>query len=360
MKWCVKCVTPDTRPRVEFDEHGVCNACLHDDYKKTVDWEKRFNELGKICDKYRKNDGSFDIIVPVSGGKDSTYIAFQMRDKLKMNPLTITFQHPMPTQIGFRNWFNFINSGFSNILVTPDQRQYRKFARDQLIKRGMPKQPFVVGISAAIIKLAKKFDIKLICYAENGESEYGGKNKAGLSERFTRGFLVDIYYEGQGNTGSYGPWWETPSNKDMQDLYITWWSNFENWDPEDHAVFAKKHAGMEMHVGGNIGTFTNYAQNEDRIQDLHCFLMFIKFGFGRCTSDASIEIRRGRMTREQGVEVVRKLDGQFPVEYLQSYLDYFEMTEKEFWGVIDSHANKHILHKTNNIEKPWVLMRGVE
>ena len=358
VEFCRSCVVPRTRPRVTFTD-GECNACRWHRKKKQIDWSVRWAELEKLCDRFRRSNGDFDCIVPVSGGKDSSYIAMQLRDRLGMHPLTITFAHPLWSRLGWTNWNNFVNTGFDNILITPDQRQYRKFARDAFVSRAMPKQPFVCGISTAIIKMAKKFDIELVVYAEQGEAEYGGDEKTTFLEKFNRDFLVNIYYEGQGDTGKYGPWWEIPSEADLERLHVTWWSNFENWDPQDHAIYAKQYCGMEMHVGGQIGTFVSYAQNEDEMQHLHCFCGFIKFGFSRCLSDAAIEVRHGRMSRDQAVQVVNKLDGQFPVEYLPAYLDYFEMAEPEFWAVIDRHVNHDILRATGRIERPWVLKEGV-
>ena len=205
--------------------------------------------------------------------------------------------------------------------------------------------------------MAKRFGINLVCFAEQGESEYGGKT--GYIEKFTRKFLTGIYYEGQDDSGKYGSWWEVPTDKDLENLYVTWMSNFWNWDPEQNAIFAKQKCGMEMMVGGNIGTFTNYAQNEDRMQDLHCFLQFCKFGFGRCTSDAAIEVRWGRMFREQAFDVIRRLDGIYPIEHHEVYLDYFEMSNRQFWETIEQHVNWDILRKTGHRERPYIL-KGVK
>lgn len=358
MKYCTKCVMPDTRPRIQFNEEGICNACVWHEKKKEINWEEKWDSLKKLCKIYRSKKGSWDVIVPVSGGKDSSTIAYKFKHELGMHPLTITFAHPLPTRLGWTNWNNFVQTGFDNILITPDMESYRKFAKDFFINKGMPKQPFVVGISTAIIKLSKRLGINLICFAEQGEAEYGGQVKS--ISRFDREFLTGIYYEGQIDSGSYGPWWEVPTDNDLHSLYVTWFSNFWNWDPEKNAIFAKEHCGMEMMVGGNIGTFTNFAQNEDKLQDLHTFQMFTKHGFSRCSSDVSIETRWGRMTREQGVKIVNELDGLFPLEYLDAYCDYFQMTKKEFWDVINRFANKELLEYTGKPERPWILKEKVK
>jgi N-acetyl sugar amidotransferase len=357
MHYCKKCVTPSTRPRITFDKRGICNACNWHNQKKLINWNARWNELENICDQFRKTNGEWDCIIPCSGGKDSSTIAYRFKHELGMNPLTVTFAHPFSTHLGWVNWNNFVQTGFDNVLITPDIEKYKLYAKDYFIRFGMPKQPFVVGISTAIIKLAKRFGIKLICFAEQGELEYGGKTE--FIKKFNRSFLTNIYYEGQKDSSKYGPWWEVPTDEDLEDLYVTWMSNFWNWDPEKNAIFAKKHCGMEMLVGGNIGTFTNYSQNEDMLQDLHCFLMFCKYGFGRCTSDASIEIRWDRLSRESAVDIVNRIDGQYPVEHHEADLDYFNMSCIAFLRTIRKHANEDILTYTGKKERPYMLKRKV-
>jgi len=271
-----------------------------------------------------------------------------------MSPLCVTFRPQLQTRIGRSNLENFIASGFDHLMISPNPQNYQQYAKDAFVNRGMPKQPFVTGISAALLQMASKFNINLLVYGEQGESEYGGAQATEMIKKFNYAFLTKIYYENE-DPSKHGTWWKLPSRKAIDSLYATWWSLFEDWEPEDHAKLAKEKCGFEMLVGGSIGTFTNYAQLDDVLQDLHAYLMFVKFGFGRCTSDASIEIRRGRMTREQGVEVVNKLDGLFPVEYLPAYLSYFDMTENEFWGVIDKFANLDVLQKSTLRERPYIL-----
>ena len=355
MKYCTSCVTPDTRPRLEFDANGQCNACTwHERKQKEIDWVSRRRELETICDRFRRQ-GYWDVLIPCSGGKDGSYVAHRLKHEFGMHPLCVTFASPIPTQIGKRNLQNFLQCGYDHLMVTPDFEVYRRFNREAFIMMGMPKQAFVTGISTALLKIALKFDIKLVFYGEQGEVEYGGKQETESLQWFTPEFLKDIYYEGQ-DPSAYGYWWEMPTAQALEQVHMTWWSLFEDWDPEVHAKLAKDKCGLEMLVGGSIGTFTNYAQLDDAMQDLHTYLQYVKFGFGRCTSDASIEIRRGRMTREQGVAVVNKLDGTFPWEYLDAYLGYFQMSEENFWHVIRSFVNWDVL-KVNpeKDDRPFVL-----
>ncbi len=359
MKYCTKCVTPVSRPRVEFNEEGLCNACVWNEIKqKEIDWEARKAVFEKICSKYRGKE-PFDCIVPVSGGKDGSYVAHKVKHEYNMNPLCITFSPQIQTWIGRQNLDNFRQAGFNHILITPDAGVYRKYSKEWFIKKGMPKQPFVVGISTSVLRLASLLDIGLVIWGEQGEVEYGGESETTKLQRFTKEFLINYYYEGQKDSEKYGPWWRVPTQEQLDRIMSTWWSVYEDWDPDEHARIANKKCGLQMVVGGSIGTFTNASQLDDVMQDLHAYLMFVKFGFGRCTSDASIEIRRGRMTREEGVRVVNKLDGLFPLEYLDAYLDYFEMSESEFWDVINKFANKDLLIRTDKPERPWVLKKSL-
>jgi len=252
---------------------------------------------------------------------------------LKMNPLCITLAPQIPTEIGKQNLENFKKSGFDHILISPNPETYRELAIRGFKEQGRPKMPFVIGITTAVLQIALEKKIPLIMYGEEGEAEYGGASDA--KRKIDRKYLIDYYYSGE-DPSKYGSWWRLPDYFGW--LYPTHWSKFEDWDPLKHAELAKEKCGLQTIP--QVGTFTDYAQLDDKLQDLHAYMMWIKFGFGRATSDASIEIRAGRMTREQGLELVKKHDGEFPDKYLKDYLNYFQMTEKEFWGVIDKFKNE--------------------
>jgi len=372
MRYCRKCLTPSTRPRLVFNEHGVCNACLHAEAKQTsVDWYARLNELEEICDRFRVSDGSnWDVLVPCSGGKDGSYVAWRLKHDLGMHPLAVTLMPQVQTEIGRRNLENFKKSGFDHIAVTPNPQVYKRLAIKGFTEQGRPKMPFVSGISTVTIKVAMKFGVPFIMYGEEGETEYGGSTRQSWRRRIDRQYLVDFYYSGHDPieyldefTRDNLKWWMLPSQEELDEIemFPTHWSHFENWDPELHAQLAREKCGLQTVDEPSAGTYTDYSQLDDVLQDLHAYMMFVKFGFGRTTSDAGIDVRAGRLTREEGVELVKKHDGRFPEQYLEEFLEYFEMTEEQFWGVIDHFANTEVLEK---VDGRWrlkpAMVRGLE
>jgi len=360
---CKKCLTLSTRPRVVFDDRGVCNACNWLERKKTsVNWGERWKELSVLCDRFRCTDGTrWDCLVPCSGGKDGSYVAVRLRDDFDMHPLCVTLKPQMQTRIGKENLDNFIKSGFDHILISPNPLVYDSLARKGFIEQGRPKLPFVIGISLFTMKVAAKFNIPFIMYGEEGEEEYGGSVSQIGKFKIDRDFLVNYYFSGHDPVEYLDEfskddlkWWTLPSDKELDKagLFPTHWSHFENWNPEAHYRVAKEQCGLCSVPGVSIGTFTNYAQLDDKLQDLHAFMMYVKFGFGRAWSDACIEVRAGRLSRDEGIELIKKYDGIFPWKYLSEYLDYFKMSEDEFWGVVDSFRSPDIWEK---VDGEWRL-----
>jgi len=353
MFFCKNCLQPSHRPRIQFSRRGWCNACeWHEQKMTTVDWKAQYGELGSLCDRFRRKDGWWDALVPCSGGKDGSYVSWKLKHDFGMNVLGVSCPPLIPTRIGEENLRNYKYSGFQHMSMPIDLEALRIASKKGFVDQGRPWHAFDTMISTSIIQFALRLDIPLIVYGEEGEREYGGATDA--RQKIDRKYLLDYYYCGH-DPSQYGLMWKLPKQKDLDKLYLTHWSKFEDWDPQVHARSAKEHCGLEMLVGGSIGTFTNYASLDDLTRDLHVFLQFTKFGFGRCIQDANVEVRRGRMSRAQAVEVSKKIDGVFPMEVLPSYLDYYEMKETEFWEVIDRWVDYDILYKTGKPEKPYEL-----
>ena len=173
--YCKKCVLSNQRPRTMFNEEGICAPCLYAEFKKTgIDWDKREKELENLCGKHRSKDGSWDVVVPGSGGKDSAYVSLMLKEKYGMNPLTVTWASSLYTEIGRKNFDAFISSGFDNILGTPNGEIHRKLSKITFTEFGDNFLPFAYGQISFPIQTAVRYKIPLIFFGEDGDVEYGG------------------------------------------------------------------------------------------------------------------------------------------------------------------------------------------
>jgi N-acetyl sugar amidotransferase len=351
-----------TRPRITFDDRGWCNACQWMEEKKSLDWGMRQNELVALLDKYRSRNGGFDCIVPVSGGKDGSYVSHQLKHKYGMHPLAVTVTPALSLELGNLNLRNYIESGFNHIQINPDARVMQILNRQGFIEKGFPYYGWLTAIQAGVVRLAVNLNIPLLFYGEDGEVEYGGSTESKNRAMYDIAYMKRIYLEGghekvlrsSGLSDSELYFFLFPNEAELsgKDLQITHWSYFESWDPYRNYLVAKEHCGLQEADANNTGTFTNFSQNDQALYALHTYMMYIKFGFGRATQDAGIEIRRGAMTRDQAVNLVRIYDGHYPEEYLETYLDYYKMNQNEFDGVIDQWVNKELFKKENGRWKP--------
>jgi len=356
--WCKSCLMMSTRPRIRFDERGYCNACSWAEKKKTFDWSVRKKELDILIKKHRLNSCGFDCIVPVSGGKDGSYVSHKLKFDYGMRPLTVTSRPPLTLKIGNKNLENFIRSGYDHIHITPDEDIMKRFNKMGLIQMGFPYYGWLVSIFSAVIRVSLNFKIPLIFYGENGEVEYGGNLEKDnsrvtiqeISKVFLEGGYKEIYNQLRKENKS--PYWFELPEAEEDNFHITHWSYFEPWDSYRNYLVAKEKCGLEESLETNHGTFTNFAQTDQALYDLHVYIMYLKFGFGRATQDVGIEIRRGAMTRDQGVNLVKLYDGHYPENYIEMYLSYYEMNKKEFDLVLDKWANKKLFYKCN-ISKIW-------
>ena len=354
--WCSSCLNMSTRPRISFNEEGQCNACTWSKEKKTFDWEKRKQELKENLEKYDAfRDNGYGVIVPVSGGKDGSYVAYRLKEEFNINPLCITVRPPLESQIGQKNISNFVNSGFSHIHVTPDKDAMLALNKYGFIEMGFPYYGWLISIHTVIWQLAIRFGIKIIFYSEDGEVEYGGSTEKKDISTYDVGYQRDVYLEDgyekvldKVNLPLSKLFMFTfPNKEDCEGIVLTHWSYYEPWDSYRNYLVAKEHCGLSENEESNTGTFTNFAQNDQALYALHAYLMFLKFGFGRATQDAGIEIRRGAMTRDQAVNLVNLYDNSYPENFLELYLDYYQMNARDFNKVIDKWANKDLFEKKN-------------
>jgi N-acetyl sugar amidotransferase len=367
LKWCSNCLAMSTRPRISFDHRGWCNACQWMEQKKNLDWEERNKNLINLLDKHRRSDGQFDCLVPVSGGKDGSYVAHNLKNKYGMNPLCVTVTPALPLTLGEQNLRAFVESGYNHISINPAFEAMRVLNKVGLVEMGFPYYGWLIAIQAGVVRTAHTFGLSLIFYGEDGEVEYGGSTETNKQPIYDVHYMKKIYLEGGydrvlSSSGLdekdlYFFRFPRDSDLDKSKIDITHWSYYENWDPYRNYLVAKEYCGLKEAEATNPGTFTNFAQNDQALYALHTYLMYLKFGFGRANQDASIEVRRGAMEREQALNLVRLYDGQYPEEYLSTYLDYYRLSQEEFDAVIDKWTNKDLFEKINGRWKPLFLVQ---
>lgn len=368
--WCKNCLNMSTRPRITFDHRGWCNACQWMEEKEKIDWSSREKELEELLEKHRSKDGTFDCITTVSGGKDGSYVSYMLKHKYNMNPLAITIRPALAIEIGDQNLLNFIQSGYDHVHLSPNTKVLDRLNKYGFIEKGFPYYGWLIAIMSAVIKTASSFKIPLIFYGEDGEVEYGGSSESKNKSLYDISYMKRVYLEGghekvldrirQDDDISEAElsFFKFPSDEEVSEvgLSFTHMSYYEPWDSYRNYVVAKEHCGLIEKEEGNDDTFTNFSQNDQALYTLHAYLMYLKFGFGRTTQDAGIDVRRGSMTREQAVQLVRMYDDMIPEKYFEEYCDYYKMPMKEFLEVIDKWANKDLFEKKNR----WVPKFNIE
>jgi N-acetyl sugar amidotransferase len=362
LRWCSNCLAMSTRPRLTFDARGWCNACVWTENKKTLDWPARQRQLESLLNKHRRSDGRFDCLVPVSGGKDGSYVAHNLKHKYGMNPLAVTVTPALSLALGEENLKAFIVSGYNHLSINPAHNAMRVLNKTGFIEMGFPYYGWLIAIHTAVIRTAIGYGVNLIFYGEDGEVEYGGSSETEKNPVYDVNYQKKIYLEGgyekvlnsSGLSGSDLYFFRFPEQADLNahPLDLTHWSFYENWDPYRNYLIAKAHCGLKESDESNPGTFTNFAQNDQALYSLHTYLMYLKFGFGRANQDASIEIRRGAMDRDQAVNLVRLYDGHYPEDFVDLYLDYYQLTRSEFDAVLDRFANRKLFEKSNGRWRP--------
>lgn len=360
IRFCSRCVISNQRPNsaveykhtvaskkstINFDEKGVCDACRLADIKNSIDWAQRERELVDLCNRYRKTDGSYDCIVPGSGGKDSFYTAHVLKHKYGMHPLTVTWAPHIYTEWGWRNFQRWIHAGFDNYLSTPNGLVHRLLTRLAVDNLFHPFQPFIFGQKALAPKMALLHEIPLVFYGEN-EAEYGNPiadaDGARRDNRFFSSSAGETVYLGGVSTdeltdgfgidsSELNPYLPAdPAQIADANVEVHYLGYYLKWHPQSCYYYAFEHGGFEASPERTPGTYSKYNSIDDRIDDFHYFTTFIKFGIGRATYDAAQEIRSGDIDREEGVSLVQKFDGEFPHRFKQEVFDYLSIPKSQF------------------------------
>ena len=369
VKYCVKCTISNQRPRITFNAEGVCAACQYSEFKKNnIDWGQRDKELQELCDKHRSSDGSYDVIVPSSGGKDSAYVAYQLKYKYKMNPLTVTWSPHLWTRDGFNNFQNHIHvGGFDNVLGTPNGLVHRKLTKLSFEIVGDPFLPFIYGTINYPLQVALQYNVSLVMYGENGEVEYGGDMKNALipnrdyvkdpENHYFSGFSPEKMSEYGINSNDLSPYM-SPNIEELDKLGLEnhFFGYYKKWVPQELYYRAVEHTGFKPRYARNEGTYSKYASLDDKLDGFHFYLAYIKFGLGRTSSDTAHEIRDGHIDRDDGIHLVKRFDGEFPELYFKTFLQYCDITEEYYHEVIDSWRSPHLWRKSYG---KWELINPI-
>ncbi|TCS72481.1 N-acetyl sugar amidotransferase [Sulfuritortus calidifontis] len=361
VRFCVRCVISNQRPNsaveykhvkeskkqtINLDEEGVCDACRFAEKKRAeIDWEERERQLVALCDKHRSKDGSYDCIVPGSGGKDSFYASHILRNKYGMHPLTVTWAPHIYTEWGWKNFQRWIHAGHDNLLFTPNGRVHRLLTRLAVDNLFHPFQPFMLGQKFLAPKMALLHKIPLVFFGEN-EAEYGNPISDTESSKrdwsyFTAADQSKVSLGGvsvhdlkqyfgleQQDLIPYLP--ADPYQIEAQKVEVHYLGYYLKWHPQSCYYYAVEHGGFQASPERTPGTYSKYNSIDDRIDDFHYYTTGIKFGIGRATYDAAQEIRSGDITREEGVALVKRFDHEFPERFAEEIFQYLSIPEKEF------------------------------
>lgn len=360
VRFCKRCVTSNQRPNsavefkhtadsrkavISFDVTGTCDACRNAEQKQAIDWRRRRHELEALCDKYRSRNGSYDCLVPGSGGKDSFYQSWMLKYEFNMNPLTCTWAPHIYTDWGWRNFNRWAHSGLDNYLLTPNGRVKRLLTRLAVENLFHPFQPFIIGQKAFAPKFACQMGIPLVFYGEN-EAEYGNPiadnnsakrdfqyfSQASDDEIFLGGVsvhdIVNDFGIRRADLASYMP--SDPAELESKGIEVHYLGYYLKWHPQSAYYFAVEKGGFEASPERTPGTYSKYNSIDDRIDDLHYYTTFVKFGIGRATYDAAQEIRSGDIERSEGVALVKRYDGEFPERFAEQLFDYMSLPARQF------------------------------
>jgi N-acetyl sugar amidotransferase len=361
VQYCKKCVISNQRPNsaveythtkatqkktIHFDENGVCDACNFAEKKhNTIDWESRDKQLRELCDRHRSKDGSYDCILPGSGGKDSFYASHILRTKYGMHPLTVTWAPHVYTEWGWRNFQRWIHAGHDNLLMTPNGSVHRLLTRLAVDNLFHPFQAFMFGQKSLAPKMALLHKIPLVFYGEN-EAEYGNPigdtdsakrdwsyfTAADQSKVSLGGVSVPNLKEHFGvehqDLLPYLP--ADPHKIEEQKVEVHYLGYYLKWHPQSCYYYAVEHGGFEASPERTPGTYSKYNSIDDRIDDFHYYTTGVKFGLGRASYDAAQEIRSKDITRDEGVALVKRFDHEYPERFADEIFQYLSIPASEF------------------------------
>ncbi len=387
VKYCKRCTISNQRPSssivynntqdeikraISFGKDGICEACKWIEEKKKINWELRHKELIELCDRFRRHDGRHDVLVPGSGGKDSVRAAYELKYNYNMNPLLVTWPPQLMTRMGRRNMESWLDAGFSCYTTTPNQKLHRLLSRLAFENLCHPFQPFTLGQNNAPMHLSTQLDIPLVVYGENG-AEYGNNIKhnekptrdeeyysseKNLDEIFLSGIsakeVIEKYNFSLADVKLYMP--VNPYNLRRVGTEFHYLGYYKRWHPQEEYYYAVENTNFLPNDSRTEGSHSKYSGLDDKFDWLNFHTTYIKYGIGRCTYDAAQEVRNGDITREEGVALIKRFDGEYPREYVEACCDYMGITVERYNEVIEEFRTEHLWHK---VDGKWELKKPI-
>lgn len=370
MKYCKKCLQPDTRPGVLFDEEQVCYACRYEESKERIDWLAREKKLQEIADNAKieaKNRGvAYDCVIGVSGGKDSTFQAVYAKERLGLHPLLVNCVPDELTDIGRANIDNLSKLGFDIISIRPNPQIARRLARKTFLERGNVVAASEYCLWASAYIMAEKFNIPLIIQGENAALTLGtAKIQETTDDAFSvvqldtlRGGQVDLLIQGEEDISLDDvflyqiPEVDLMKNKGIRAIFLQYY--IKEWSQVGNAEFsvARGMIGRMTENLEDMGRYRRYTALDSNLVFVNQMIKYLKFGFGYATDEACYDIREGRLTREEAIWYVKQYDGKCGQQYIKETCNYLSITEKEFWEVVDRYVNQKLFEK--NSEGKWI------
>ncbi len=369
MKYCTKCVMPSTRPGISFNAQGVCSACQSFENRKNVDYNKRFEELKQLCNKYRGMNGldGYDCMIAVSGGKDSHFQTYVMKELMGMNPLLVSVEDNFPmTEAGKHNLKN-ISEAFGCDLITmkPNIRAQKIIMRKTFEKFGKPTYFIDRYIYTYPLHMAVKFNTPLLVYGENVSYEYGGTDAVetySSRDQINNGVGTGIPTEellGDGVTLKDLNFFEPPAQKLIDKLDPIYLSYFVEWNSFKNYEIARKRGFHDLtHEWCRTHHVEQIDQIDSRAYLVHSWLKYPKFGHASATDYSARMVRYGMLTREEAIELVKKHDHALDPWCVRDFCDFLGYSEKEFWDIIDIQYSQDLFEKDKN--GAWILKAAIK
>lgn len=351
MTWCRRCVLPDTRPNLLIGPSGICNACLAHATKPEIDWAARAEELAAVAANARQQSSGYDCLVPVSGGKDSTWQVGECL-KLGLKPLAVTWRPPSRTAIGQRNLDNLISLGVDHIDYQINPKVEARFLLKAYERYGATGIPMHMALFNIPLTIAVRFSIPLIVWGENSAFEYGSTDEALTGFKLDRAWLnrhgvthgttaadwIDDSLTEKDMTPYFGPDDETLEANGVRAIFL---GHYLKWDPQEIAKAAKA-LGFSANDGQARTGLYDFADIDDDFISIHHWLKWYKFGFTRMFDNLSLEIRNGRMGRAEAIELARCAGAKPPMADIEKFCAFTGITTARFFEIAETFRNHDI------------------